>query len=106
MLFKLELSFLRDDTFRFKLNELNPLKARYQVEHALVSEPVKTRLNLIRKSANTIEIKSDTSIKAILYSTPFKLELYSGDYLIALFNSKNLLKFEHLRTKEYVYFLI
>jgi hypothetical protein len=43
ILFKLELFFLRDNTFRFKLNELNPLKPRYEVEHALVGEPVKTK---------------------------------------------------------------
>jgi alpha 1,3-glucosidase len=43
VLFKLELFFLRDNTFRLKLNELNPLKKRYEVEHALVGEPVKTK---------------------------------------------------------------
>ena len=43
ILFKLELFFLRDNTFRLKFNELNPLKKRYEVEHALLGEPVKTK---------------------------------------------------------------
>jgi hypothetical protein len=56
---------------------------------------------LVRKDSNLVELKSDGNTKVVLHASPFKLELYSDDNLIALFNSKNLLKFEHLRTKEY-----
>lgn len=54
----------------------------------------------MRKDANQVELKSESKIKVILNAKPFKLELFSNDVLIALINSKNLLKFEHLRTKE------
>jgi hypothetical protein len=58
------------------------------------------RITLVRKDANQVELKSESKIKVILNSKPFKLELFSNDVLIALINSKNLLKFEHLRTRE------
>lgn len=38
-----ELYFLKDNSMRFKLNELNPLKKRYEVEDALVGEPKITK---------------------------------------------------------------
>lgn len=58
------------------------------------------RIKIVRKDSNQIELKSESNIKVVLNAKPFKLELYSQDVLIALINSKSLLKFEHLRTKE------
>ena len=43
VLFKLELSYLTDNSLRFRLNELNPLKQRYEAPEALVGEPKKTK---------------------------------------------------------------
>lgn len=38
--FKFELFALADGTFRMKINELAPLKPRYEVQYVLVGEPV------------------------------------------------------------------
>ena len=57
-------------------------------------------MNLIRRDTSQVELKSESNIKVVLNAKPFKLELYSNDVLIALINSKNLLKFEHLRLKQ------
>lgn len=38
--------------------------------------------------------------KVVLYANPLKVEFYIGDYLVTSFNSKQLLKFEHLRVKQ------
>ena len=43
VLFKLELSYLSDSTLRLRMNELNPMKQRYEPEQALVGEPKKTK---------------------------------------------------------------
>ncbi len=43
ILFKLELVVLDNNKIRFKFNELNPLKKRYEVENSLVGEPKRIR---------------------------------------------------------------
>lgn len=59
------------------------------------------RLLVVKQDANMIEFKSSSNNnRAILYREPIRLEFFIGDYLVASFNSKNLLKFEHLRLKE------
>lgn len=48
-----------------------------------------------------VEIKSiHNDNRVILYSKPLKIEFYIGQYLVTSFNSRQLLKFEHLRMKE------
>ena len=37
--FQLDLYTLEHDTLRVKINEINPLRKRYEVEHVLVGEP-------------------------------------------------------------------
>jgi len=53
----------------------------------------------VKRDAAQIELKSNQSSRIILYANPLKVEFYIEDYLVTTFNSKNLLKFEHLRTK-------
>jgi len=55
----------------------------------------------VRRDESLIELKSNEgNNRAILYARPFKLEFYIGDYLVTTFNSRQLLKFEHLRLRE------
>jgi len=101
VLFKLELSYLTDNSLRFRLNELNPLKQRYEAPEALVGEPKKTKINIVKKDTSQIHLASvtDKNLKTIITTNPLKFEFFSSDVLITSINSKNLLKFEHLRTK-------
>lgn len=36
----------------------------------------------------------------MIHSTPFKIEFYKGDALVAVVNARNLFEFEHFRKKK------
>ncbi|CAF0929444.1 unnamed protein product [Brachionus calyciflorus] len=99
VLFKLDLYLLKDNRFRFKLNELQPLHPRYEVEGVVIDSLVEEKFQVVRKDSNQIELKNGLNNRVVLYAYPLKAEFYIGDFLVTSFNSKNLLKFEHLRTK-------
>ncbi|XP_049774510.1 neutral alpha-glucosidase AB [Schistocerca cancellata] len=96
--FKFELFSLSDATFRMKINELSPLKPRYEVEHVLVGEPQLERLEVKERAAEYV-IVSSGNIKAKIYGTPFRVDFYHGDSLAITANAKGLMKFEHIRIK-------
>ncbi len=56
---------------------------------------------MVKRDSNTVEVVSDEnkSLRVLVYSNPFKVEFYTDNQLVVAFNSKHLLKFEHLRTK-------
>ena len=58
------------------------------------------RFTIVKKDSNLVELKSSYNTRVILYFNPLKLEFYIDDYLVASYNSKSLLKFEHLRAKK------
>lgn len=60
---------------------------------------------MVRRDSNAIELKSDLNSRVVLNSDPLKVEFYIDNYLVLSFNAKQLLKFEHLRAKEYVIFI-
>ena len=62
------------------------------------------RLTVSKRDSNTIELKSEQNSRVVINAEPLKVEFYIGDYLVLSLNSKHLLKFEHLRVKEYVDF--
>lgn len=99
VLFQLDLYLLKDNRLRFKFNELNPLKKRYEVEGVIVDSLEEEKFVIVRKDSEIVELKNSLNNKVVLYSNPLRAEFYIGDYLVASFNSKNLLKFEHLRNK-------
>jgi len=122
VVFTLDIYSLKDNRFRFRFNELNPLKVRYEVRDVIIdnldqekysasvsvftklyrfiiSFKLYLRLEIVKRDAAQIELKSNQSSRIILNANPLKVEFYIEDYLVTTFNSKNLLKFEHLRTK-------
>ena len=100
ILFTMDLYLLKDNRFRFRLNELNPLKKRYEVEDIIIDDLQQERFTILKKDSNLVELKSSQNTRVILYLNPLKLEFYIDGYLVASYNSKSLLKFEHLRTKK------
>nr|CAD7440543.1 unnamed protein product [Timema bartmani] len=96
--FKFQLFALLDATFRMKINELAPLKPRYEVQYALVGEPSLAKLEVLERSAEHVTIKAgDNKVK--IYATPFRLDFYSGDHLVISSNARGLMRFEHIRQK-------
>ena len=101
MLFSLDLYLLKENRFRFRFNELNPIKKRYEVEDVIIDNLEQDKLEIVKQTSNVIELKSNQNKnRVILYSDPLKVEFYIDQYLVISLNSNQFLKFEHLRLKE------
>ncbi|XP_078047812.1 glucosidase 2 subunit alpha [Augochlora pura] len=98
VLYILQLTALKDNTFRLHINEKNPLHPRYQPENALQDQPQTADLTLVEKTVDHVTVKSGAN-KAILYALPFRVDLYSQDVLVVSANARGLMRFEHHRAK-------
>ncbi|XP_067007712.2 neutral alpha-glucosidase AB [Anabrus simplex] len=96
--FKLQLIALADNTFRMKITEWSGSKERYEPDNVLVGKPVEERLEVVEKTQDYITIKSGGN-KVTLISSPFRIDVYSGEHLAISANSRGLFRFEHYRTK-------
>lgn len=97
-LYVLQLTGLKDNTFRLHINEKNPLYPRYESEHALQDQPQIAELTLVERTADYVTVKNGGN-KAILYTSPFRVDLYSQDVLVVSANARGLMRFEHHRAK-------
>lgn len=100
VLFSLDMYLLKDNRIRFRVNELNPMKERFEVKDVIIDDLTQEKFKIIKNDQTLIELQSPLNNRVIVYLNPLKLEFYIGDYLVTSFNSKNLLKFEHLREKK------
>jgi mannosyl-oligosaccharide alpha-1,3-glucosidase len=60
--------------------------------------PFNFRLEIVERTSEKITVKNGQN-KAVLYSSPFKIDLYSGSRLAMSLNAQGLLKFEQYRVK-------
>lgn len=98
MYYVLQLTALEENTFRLHINEKNPLKPRYEVEHALQGVPNQIKLTISEKTDDHTTVTNGPS-KIVIYHTPLKIDSYFGDQLVISANARGLMRFEHLRTK-------
>ncbi|XP_064421172.1 neutral alpha-glucosidase C [Latimeria chalumnae] len=83
---------------RVKINELKPLKPRYEVPDVLVKEPITQRMKMVRKEENGICLASDNGACEIHITVkPFQIDITSQGETVLSINSLGLLFFEHLR---------
>lgn len=104
ILYIVQLTALKEETFRLNINEKNPLHTRYVNEYALHDQPQTVELDAVEKTTESITVVKGGN-KAILYINPFKVDLYSHGVLTISANARGLMRFEHLRTKpvRYIY---
>ncbi|XP_054006859.1 neutral alpha-glucosidase AB [Hylaeus anthracinus] len=98
VLYILQLTALKNNTFRLHINEKNPLHPRYEPTEALQDQPQISELTLVERTSDHITVKNGVN-KVILYPTPFKVDLYSEDALVVSANARGLMRFEHHRVK-------
>lgn len=98
VLYTLQLTVLKDNTFRLHVNEKNPLHPRYETEYSLQDQPQTSKLTLVEKTTDHITITNEGN-KVILYANPFRIDLYSQDVLVISANARGLMRFEHHRLK-------
>uniref|UniRef100_A0A8D2LTN4 Glucosidase II alpha subunit n=1 Tax=Varanus komodoensis TaxID=61221 RepID=A0A8D2LTN4_VARKO len=97
----LEIYGLKGNMTRIRINELNPLKPRYEVPDVLVQDPPTTRLSVTGRDENSVELSlGDGGHKLILTAKPFRMDLLEGRELVLSVNSRGLLVFEHLRQRK------
>uniref|UniRef100_A0A8C2JFU4 Neutral alpha-glucosidase AB n=1 Tax=Cyprinus carpio TaxID=7962 RepID=A0A8C2JFU4_CYPCA len=81
----LELYRLQGNMTRVKINELKPLKPRFEVPDVLIAEP----------PTETVEHMHDLLCSS--HARPFRLDIMEGPEVLLSLNSRGLLAFEHLR---------
>ncbi|KAH8380931.1 hypothetical protein KR200_000793 [Drosophila serrata] len=96
--FAFKLEALVGSTFRLQIDEKQPLRPRYRVEHALKGQPQAGRIRVEQETDGEIVIRSEKN-KAVIHGDPFRIDFYENDVLVVSVNAKNWLYFEHLRQK-------
>lgn len=94
----LELTALKEHTFRLHINEEKPLRPRYEVTHALQGPPKHDKFDNVEVSSEQV-VATMGKNKAIIHFNPFRVDLYANDKLKVSANARGLMRMEHLRTK-------
>ncbi|XP_043538513.1 neutral alpha-glucosidase AB-like isoform X2 [Chiloscyllium plagiosum] len=97
----LEVYGLQGNMTRIKINELNPLKTRYEVRDVLVQEPPTVPLTVVGRDEDSVELGFENKLyKVIITSKPFRMDIMTGNELLLSINSRGLMVFEHLRKRK------
>ncbi|XP_056021403.1 neutral alpha-glucosidase AB-like isoform X2 [Ostrea edulis] len=96
----LDLYGLQGNTARVKINELEPLKPRYEIPvgDVLIGEPKQQNLKVLDRGSGSVTLGLEKS-KIVLSYSPFRVDFISGEEPLVSINSQGLLKFEHFRKK-------
>uniref|UniRef100_A0A8C9ZHF2 Glucosidase II alpha subunit n=1 Tax=Sander lucioperca TaxID=283035 RepID=A0A8C9ZHF2_SANLU len=96
----LELYRLQGNMTRVKINELKPLKPRYEVPDVLIREPPTEPLSLLSQDENGVVLSLGAESQRVIVSArPFRLDIMEGRDVLMSLNSRGLLAFEHLRMR-------
>ncbi|XP_041037951.1 neutral alpha-glucosidase AB-like isoform X1 [Carcharodon carcharias] len=97
----LEVYGLQGNMTRIKINELNPLKPRYEVRDVLIHDPPTVPLTVVGKDEGSVELGFGNKLyKLIITSKPFRMDIMTGNELLLSINSRGLMVFEHLRKRK------
>ncbi|XP_076065923.1 glucosidase 2 subunit alpha isoform X2 [Oratosquilla oratoria] len=98
VMFTLEMIPMKDSIIRFKINEKNPIRTRYEDPYALLDNLEGEKFQVVDQSKDGFTIKTGTC-KVVVISHPLRLDFYQGEDLVVSANARGLLKFEHYRQK-------
>ncbi|KAG7464514.1 hypothetical protein MATL_G00166420 [Megalops atlanticus] len=97
----LELYRLQGNMTRVKINELKPIKPRYEVPDVLVANPPTEPLSVVSKDDNGVVLSLGAEARRLIVSArPFRLDIMEGPQVLLSLNSRGLLAFEHLRLRK------
>lgn len=98
LVLKMELFILDDGIAHLRIDELKPIRPRYEPKEAFANIPKEGSFEVTKKDTQSITLTFGPN-KAVVTSSPFRIDLYSHDQLVISANPRGLLKFEHLRLK-------
>ncbi|KAL0274187.1 UNVERIFIED_CONTAM: hypothetical protein PYX00_006669 [Menopon gallinae] len=84
--------------FRFKINELNPEKIRFEVPFVLDKNLTLAKLTIVDSTSDKIIVKAGDNTVHI-FASPFKVNFYAKNELVVSANDRGLLRFEFHRNK-------
>ncbi|KAG5263471.1 hypothetical protein AALO_G00265190 [Alosa alosa] len=98
----LELYRLQGNMTRVKINELKPLRPRFEVPDVLVSDPPTEPMSLLSQDDNgvVLSLGVQRQQRLIVSARPFRLDIVEGPEVLMSLNSRGLLAFEHLRMRK------
>ncbi|XP_035265569.1 neutral alpha-glucosidase AB isoform X1 [Anguilla anguilla] len=97
----LELYRLQGNMTRVKINELKPLKPRYEVPDVLITDPPTEPLSVLSQDENGVVLSLGAETRRLIVSArPFRLDIMEGPQVLLSLNSRGLLAFEHLRLRK------
>ncbi|KAF6726581.1 Neutral alpha-glucosidase AB [Oryzias melastigma] len=97
----LELYRLQGNITRVKINELKPLKPRYEVPDVLIRDPPTEPLSVLSQDENGVVLSLGAESQRVIVSVrPFRLDIMEGHDVLMSLNSRGLLAFEHLRMRK------
>ncbi|XP_032872363.1 neutral alpha-glucosidase AB-like isoform X2 [Amblyraja radiata] len=86
---------------RIKINELIPLKPRFEVPDVLIQDPPTVPLTVIGKDESSLELGLGRDLyKLIVTAKPFRMDITTGNELLLSINPRGLMVFEHLRKRK------
>uniref|UniRef100_A0A8C0IMP5 Glycoside hydrolase family 31 N-terminal domain-containing protein n=1 Tax=Chelonoidis abingdonii TaxID=106734 RepID=A0A8C0IMP5_CHEAB len=93
-----EIYAIDGNIFRLKINEVSPLKSRYEVPDVLIKEPATQRLSIAQKETGILVLTcANEDCKLHITANPFQIELESKGETVLSVNTNGLLYFEHLQ---------
>lgn len=98
--FILKLSGIKDNIFRLRVTEKEPLKPRYEPEigDVLNSNPIPESITA-KREGQTVKVNLKNDVIVVLEENPFSMQVLQNGEPVLLVNSRGLLRFEHTRTK-------
>ncbi|XP_051976059.1 neutral alpha-glucosidase AB isoform X4 [Xyrauchen texanus] len=97
----LELYRLQGNMTRVKINELKPLKPRFEVPDVLITDPLTEPLSVVTQDENGLVLSLGGDEQRLIVSAqPFRLDIVEGRQVLVSLNSRGLLAFEHLRARK------
>ncbi|XP_060616895.2 neutral alpha-glucosidase C isoform X2 [Anolis sagrei] len=89
---------IEGNIFRLKINEITPLKPRYEVPDVLIKEPSSLRLTMLEKDADKLVLACASEDQQLhITANPFQIQLVSKGEMVLSINSNDLLYFEQLQ---------
>ncbi|XP_064599881.1 neutral alpha-glucosidase AB-like [Liolophura sinensis] len=96
----LELYALEENMARLKINELEPIKPRYEIPKGdVVTEPIFGSLDILAKETGSLTMSMHNN-KVVMTAEPFRIDFFVDNEPLISVNTRGLLKFEHLRRRE------
>jgi len=95
----LTITALADKTFRTHINEKNPLKPRYEVQHVLPETLPTVDFDVKDDTGATLTLGVGGTHSVVVTYATFQIDYFVGEDLATTFNSRGLMNFEHLRAK-------